>query len=89
MELIDKQLAINEIINYKSESYITINNLIDKDVARTIIEDLPSIQSEIIKCKDCKYFEPIYTFDKGACGHWHARANASDFCSYAERENNV
>ena len=54
MELIDKQLAINEIINYKSESYITINNLIDKDVARTIIEDLPSIQFEIIR-----YFESI------------------------------
>lgn len=52
-------------------------------------EDYEDAQPEIIRCKDCKYFEPIYTFDKGACGHWHARANASDFCSYAERENNV
>ena len=86
---ISRQDAIDAIMQWESESFLTINNLIDKKVARAIIEDLPSTQPEIIRCKDCKYFEPIYTFDKGVCAHWHARANASDFCSYAERESNV
>lgn len=43
-------------------------------------------EPQIIRCKDCKQFDPIYTFDRGVCGHWHSRTNACDFCSRADKK---
>ena len=47
-DLISRAEAIDAIIRHESESYITINNLIDKDEARAIIEDLPSAQPKLL-----------------------------------------
>ena len=42
------------------------------------IKPLPSAQPEIIRCKDCKYYDPNdHCYLQGA--------EADDFCSYAER----
>ena len=55
--------------------------------ARKLIEQAPAIESEIIRCKDCKYF----MFDnqhKGVnCVHDDGLITSShdDFCSYAKR----
>ena len=46
-ELIERQAAIDAIKNHESESYITINNLIDKDVARVLLEELPSVNLDL------------------------------------------
>ena len=48
---------------------------------------LPSAQSEIIRCKDCKYCEHWYA-DKGRCFLWHEDGIdvfEDGFCNYAER----
>lgn len=53
------------------------------------VEDLPSAQPEIIRCKDCKWsdwydvdgYKYCYCIETGASGR-----TADDFCSYAERE---
>ncbi len=44
-----------------------------------VIERLPSAQSEIIHCKDCKY-----RYSYGCC-NFAAEPQDDDFCSYAER----
>ena len=54
---------------------------------REVLEQLPPIQPEIVRCKDCKYAE--YIDDVQAlwcteCGQGRTVA-PNDFCSYAER----
>ena len=49
-----------------------------------------SAQSEIIRCKDCKYCEHWYA-DKGRCFLWHESGIdvfENGFCNYAERRTN-
>ena len=50
-----------------------------------VLSALPSAQSEIIQCKDCKEYDPIYTGGAGVCGHWNAKTENNAYCSYADR----
>lgn len=45
------------------------------------IEDLPPIQPEIVRCKDCKHFESEY----GYCDYYQWNMTGGDFCSKAEK----
>ena len=54
------------------------------------IEALPSVQPEIIRCKDCKYkkvycFPPKYN-KRDYCEKHEKPVDVADFCSYAERQ---
>ena len=55
-----------------------------------MLEQLPSAQPEIIRCKDCKYYHE-YGYVNGKpkflpkCTFNSIYANADDFCSRAER----
>jgi Zn ribbon nucleic-acid-binding protein len=54
---------------------------------RDAINELPSAQPEIIRCKDCKYSEHLYR-DKSRCFLWAEDGiDVFDdgFCNYAER----
>ena len=53
------------------------------------VENAPTIESEIIRCKDCKHRDKY-----GCCKYWKGLAMAdipiatddNDFCSYAEQK---
>jgi hypothetical protein len=53
-----------------------------------------SNSSDIIHCKDCKYFKQVFApnDNDGLCGHWHskcdARTSRESYCSHAERKQN-
>ena len=49
--------------------------------ARKLIEQAPAIESEIIRCKDCKHW---ICHDR-RCGYWNHGVKPLDWCSYAER----
>ena len=49
------------------------------------LKQLPSAQPEIIRCKDCKHFDPIYTGGAGVCEHWNAKTEEDIYCGYAEK----
>ena len=56
------------------------------------IDEQPTIQPEIIRCKDCKYWVPGYITDNDdfippKCGEWQQMVGHSsdDYCSLAER----
>ena len=54
----------------------------------TCLDDLPSVQPDIIRCKDCKYWEGerrgyFYYFEQ--CSLHERTASSDDFCSWAER----
>lgn len=59
-------------------------------VALDIVEQLPSVQPEIIRCRDCKYYRK-YGYINGKpeflpkCTFCSIYVNADDFCSKAER----
>lgn len=50
------------------------------DVYEEIVENLPSAQPEIIRCKDCKHWDGVDTCDVIDAPVWD-----NDFCSMAER----
>lgn len=57
--------------------------------AINIVSDLPSAQPEIIRCKDCRYYEwmsnRVPAEQTWFCHNWNAETGKNDFCSYAER----
>ena len=46
-----------------------------------ILEDLPSAQPEIVRCKDCKH----YIKSESYCDYLGITISDYDFCSFAER----
>lgn len=61
------------------------------DKAYEAIQQLPSSQPEIIRCKDCRFYpnhgyKKDVVFDADAC-HWNAdeMPDPDDYCSAAER----
>lgn len=58
--------------------------------ARKMIEDAPSVQSEIIRCKDCKFYSPMNRETKtGICNlTMHQNFGDNWFCAGAERRTN-
>lgn len=53
---------------------------------RRVLKDaLPSAQPEIIRCKDCKHYNPMYTYREYYCPKGIEGVFENDFCSRAER----
>lgn len=56
---------------------------------KQIVEALPSAQSEIIRCKDCKYMTEHYDTDGNVpywtCSEWDSGTDYDGFCFMAKR----
>lgn len=77
-DLISRQAAIDA--TWRETGYTDPINV--ATAIRDRIEALPSAQSEIIRCKDCKWFiASISQCDRQICAVFFE----NDFCSYAER----
>lgn len=68
MDLIDRQAAIDEIENYEvtAPDYmqgwaVKLIEAIKGDI-RGLISELPSVEPEIVRCKDCKH-RPAFRYD--------------------------
>ena len=86
------------IDNSEFERCINASDLIDwiietcpdwcEGAIRTIvdhIDEMPSAQPEIIRCKDCKWFRRWIGTDIEFCDLTEATVFCDDFCSRAER----
>ncbi len=84
-DLISRQEAIDLFPNDALE-WDTYSGYIASHFARRMIEELPSAQPEIIRCKDCKY--AYKTFNSYTCQRvFHPFTIEDDgFCSWAERK---
>lgn len=58
--------------------------------ARKLIEDAPSAEPEIIRCKDCKFYSPMNRETKTGICNLTTHQNFGDnwFCAGAERRTN-
>ena len=89
-DLISRQQAIDALRTCYDTETITMDNgdeYIHYGDAVGEIEQLPPIQPEIVRCKDCKYAEyidDVKTLWCTECGQGRTVA-PNDFCSYAER----
>ena len=67
MDLIDRQAAIDAIKSRKtaeqSSAGIMMNAVVDFCI--DIVKQLPSAQPEIIRCKDCIYYDPPHVENNG------------------------
>ena len=49
-----------------------------------VLESLPSAQPEIIRCKDCRFYQPMIDQDD-LCDYRQMQVFEDDYCSRAER----
>lgn len=82
-----RQDAIDAINAYLGLSAVsrTIQNMTS---IQEILENLPSAEQEIIRCKDCKHYRSYAGIIDGYCdmAEWYGRfQNPNDFCSRAKR----
>ena len=76
------ELDIGDWIQHR----IFVQNM--SDIDRQTILNLPSVQPEIIRCKDCKYYKAFDYTGVLACHYvigGTVQRNLDDFCSRAER----
>ena len=83
-DLISRQAAIDAIENAFDRETI-LNRFVTITGIKQVLNELPSTQYQIIYCKDCKEYDPIYTGGAGVCGHWNAKTENNAYCSYADR----
>ena len=88
-DLISRQAAIDALRTCYDTETITMDNgdeYINYGDAVGEIEQLPPIQPEIVRCKDCKYAEyidDVKTLWCTECGQGRTVAQ-DDYCSYAD-----
>ncbi len=92
---ISRQAAIDAVLDMKAENRVSW-----KDAVIDIIDELPSTQPEIIRCKDCKWWDkPEEDSPFGYCmaakhgymsPHWeigiYRRYKGDFYCADAEKE---
>ena len=88
-DLISRQAVIEINRSYHGQMPNEVNHSIWKE-----INELPSVQPEIIHCKDCKWYElPSHRITEN-CVRWMESngillpIKPDDFCSRAERRTN-
>lgn len=92
-DLIDRQAAIDAVSNWLYDGD-------DKRSVDQLLSELPSAQPEIIRCKDCKYFEYDHFENVGGipiivaheiCKRWGngVKTNENGFCFLADRREDV
>lgn len=80
---IDRQAAIDEI-NDELDAIDHVPKWVFVRLTRRI-EQLPSVQPEIIRCKDCKHYDPYDQTERFYCYDGIEGCLPNDFCSYGER----
>ena len=87
-DYISRQTAIKAIEDMQ-DCYNGFSDTYDKACIIGVLEEVPSAQPEIIRCKDCKYCDRGIDEDGVSflkCLGWvYGGTHEDDFCSHAER----
>ena len=84
MRLIDADAAVESLTEYGNGRAVYIS--VEEAVRR--IEQLPSAQPEIIRCKDCVYQTESWSGIKYCEAHGDHIGKDYDYCSNARRKEN-
>lgn len=87
----NKALGYLNVVPSKTDEYAVKVERASLIAYKEQLESIPSAQSEIIRCKDCKYSQGD-VFDRGLfCTHsptWFD-VNDNHYCSWRERKTNI
>lgn len=86
-ELLSRVLDDTDVVGHERKKYEWGLGLIESYIAD--LEDLPSVQPEIIRCKECKHACLTYRGEVKYCEVWTDDTlymDGDNFCSFAERE---
>lgn len=64
MDLIDRQAAI-DAINRAFARVFALDGI--EPLGEKVLKDVPSAESEIIRCKDCRWWDKYGDYDNGYC----------------------
>lgn len=80
-DLISRKAAI-DVLEERLQANGYSNVALVSELNRSIgyLMRLPSVQPEIVRCKDCKYYDPI-----GVCIEMSSAVCEDSFCCWAER----
>ena len=79
-DTIYRQAAIKAIENLQ-DCYNGFSDTYDKACIIGALEEVPSAQPEIVRCRECKHYTNGFCYSYGACGN-----KAADwFCADGER----
>ena len=87
MDLIDRQQAIDKIKDWMKFLGYSHSERNVMECTIQMLEELPSAESVIIRCKDCKFAEESNEREWLLCSYYGDQWNEEDhWCSYAERK---
>lgn len=87
-DLIDRQTILKHIENLRhtvqtmDDIHRAITVIIGMDLCEEAVRNQPSAEPKIIRCKDCKYYDPI-----GVCIEMWSAVCEDSFCCWAEKTN--
>lgn len=85
-DYIDRQMAMSYLERFWD--YDTVDGIMASTVLRQVKTDIMNIPSadviEVVRCKDCTYYDPSET-DCDWCSAWCGYTAPDTFCSYGER----
>ena len=85
-DLIDRQAAIDELVKMLGYCFQADEEVLDAVV--TTVRELPYAQPEIIRCRDCRYYNSEEKECLDLLGHGR-RWEEDDFCSYGVKMEEV
>lgn len=83
MRLIDAEEAYKVLTDYYHQ-----RTEIQHDALKEAIERVPTVDAvEIVRCKDCKWYERKYPWNGNIyeCSYLEAPMDDNDYCSWGER----
>ena len=88
-----KKELIKQIANIDLNSkFVVTDEYIDgfNDAISAVIKKLKmvSINEDIVRCKDCRYYSRMYKLCGCRTDKYNVYLNEDDFCSFGEREKN-
>ena len=88
-----KKELIKQIANINLNSkFVVTDEYIDgfNDAISAVIKKLKtiSINEDIVRCKDCRYYSRMYKLCGCRTDKYNVYLNDDDFCSFGEREKN-
>lgn len=76
-----KNLSAVEILNYYRNLYYAEPQVTERGIVANAINDILPSMAEVVRCKDCKFYQTDHWCTRVALGIMYE----NDFCSYGER----
>ena len=86
MRLIDADAAIDALNHMRSEDFDGL--IVNRQKVESMLKALPSVQPDIIRCKDCIYQTESWSGIKYCEAHGDHIGKDYDYCSNARRKEN-